>query len=141
MLFRSRPAIILDVAHNPHAAAVLAANLDSLAADAKPGSDTIAVFGMLHDKDVAGVCAALKGRIDKWHVAGLPGPRGSTAEALRETIRATDVIADIATYPSITAAFAAARDRATVDDRIVAFGSFLTVADVILACRISAPRR
>ena len=74
-----RPAIVLDVAHNPHAARVLAATLGAMGYFPA----TIAVFGMLADKDVRGVIDAVKARIDRWFVATLPGPRGAAADAIR----------------------------------------------------------
>ncbi len=70
-----RPAIVLDVAHNPHAARVLAEALGSMGFHPR----TFAVFGMLADKDIDGVVAAVKARIDRWYVATLPGPRGAPA--------------------------------------------------------------
>ncbi len=68
-----RPQVVLDVAHNPEAAAVLAANLG----DSGFAPETIAVFGMLRDKDIAGVVRAMAPRITRWHLATLPGPRGA----------------------------------------------------------------
>jgi len=66
-----RPAVVLDVAHNPQAAAMLAQNL----ADMGTYPATHAVFGMLRDKDIEGVCAALKGRFSAWYAAtGWPFP-------------------------------------------------------------------
>ena len=70
---------MLDVAHNPHAARALAATLGTMGYFPQ----TIAVFGMLADKDIAGVIAAVKARIDRWFVATLPGPRGATRRAMR----------------------------------------------------------
>ena len=74
--------MILDVAHNVEAAAVLAENLG----DSGFAPETIAVFGMLRDKDIAGVLRALAPRITRWHLASLPGPRGAVA---REDLAAT----------------------------------------------------
>ncbi len=67
--------MILDVAHNPHAARSLAQNLASL----PPCHKTFAVFAMLKDKDIAGVVRALKDHVDVWLVAGIHAPRGATA--------------------------------------------------------------
>ena len=67
-----RPTVVLDVAHNPHAAGVLADELGAMGFFAS----TIAVFGMFADKDIAGVAAAMNPRVDRWFVAPLPGPRG-----------------------------------------------------------------
>lgn len=126
-----RPVVILDVAHNPHAAAVLAENLDSMGFH----PSTHAVFSMLRDKDVAGVIARVGTRIDHWHVAPTPGPRGSDAAFIAALLRETGTEAAISEYPDLAAAYDGARDCAGADDRILAFGSFLTVAEVMRAIR------
>ncbi|RTZ47930.1 bifunctional tetrahydrofolate synthase/dihydrofolate synthase [Candidimonas sp. SYP-B2681] len=77
------PAIVLDVAHNPHAAAALGQNLDGMAYYPY----THAVVGMLNDKDVAGVIAKLATRVDHWYCAGVEGPRGMSGEALADIVR------------------------------------------------------
>jgi dihydrofolate synthase/folylpolyglutamate synthase len=127
-----RPTVILDVAHNPHAAAVLAENLSNMGFF----PDTHAVFGMLSDKDIRGVCQALRGRIDFWHVAGLPGPRGTSADMLEKVITESGAGGRVFCYGTPRAAFAAARRQANENDRIVVFGSFLTVADVMQAAEV-----
>ncbi|MBP9653470.1 MAG: bifunctional tetrahydrofolate synthase/dihydrofolate synthase [Rhodocyclaceae bacterium] len=121
-----RPAVVLDVGHNPQAAGVLADNLGSMAFH----PNTWAVFGMLADKDVAGVVGRVKGRIDHWLVATLPGPRGMAAGALAGVVKAQGAKA-VACFDSPADAYRAAREKAEENDRIVAFGSFLTVADVL----------
>jgi dihydrofolate synthase/folylpolyglutamate synthase len=121
-----RPTMVLDVAHNPHAAAVLAENLDRMGFYPV----THAVFGMLRDKDIAGVVNALGARIDHWHVAGTPGARGATADEIAAQLRAAG-IASVNVHASIADAYAAAESEAGPDDRILAFGSFLTVAEVM----------
>lgn len=131
-----QPTVILDVAHNPHAAAVLAQNLDNMGFHPY----THAVFGMLNDKDLAGVVAKLGSRIDYWYCAGLPGPRGTAGQALADQVAASlpplpagSESPGIQTYADPAQAFAAARERAGENDRIVIFGSFLTVASVLQA--------
>ena len=126
-----RPMVILDVAHNPHAAAVLAENLDRIESNVK--GRMIAVFGMLADKDIAGVVRCLRGRIDRWHAATLSGPRGTRADMLAEIIAREQPWAEVARFDSPSAAYAAARALAGPDDKILAFGSFLTVTDVLSA--------
>jgi len=127
-----RPAIVLDVAHNPHAARALAATLRSMGGF----TQTIGVFGMLADKDIAGVIAAMKPRIDCWRVATLPGPRGANAVAIQRELAAAGVQASaIRTFDDIAAALAAARDEVSEADRIVVFGSFLTVANALSAAK------
>jgi dihydrofolate synthase/folylpolyglutamate synthase len=130
-----RPATILDVAHNPHAAAVLAQNLDSMGFFPV----THSVFGMLADKDIAGVIARIGERVDHWHVGPTAGSRGCPATTIAGLLRAAGLgVGDgrsITEYASIAAAYAGARERASADDRILAFGSFLTVAEVLRALR------
>src|SRR5690606_10519402 len=93
---------------------------------------TWAVFGMLQDKDIGGVVARVEGRIDHWLAAGLQGPRGAGAHDLAAKLRERG-IEPYGTYESPGAAYCAARDAAKDSDRILAFGSFLTVADVLRA--------
>ncbi len=130
-----RPTTILDVAHNPHAAAVLAENLDSMGFFPV----THAVFGMLRDKDIAGVVARLGSRIDHWHVGSTPGVRGASASDVAALLRSAGVGTapgqSITEHSRVADAYLAARDSASADDRILAFGSFLTVADVMRAIR------
>jgi len=77
------PTIVLDVAHNPHAAAALGQNLDAMA----HSNATHAVVGMLGDKDVAGVVSRLATRVDHWYCASLGGPRGLSGEKLADIVR------------------------------------------------------
>ncbi len=128
-----RPTVILDVAHNPHAAAVTASNLDAMGFYPR----THAVFGVLRDKDIDGVIARVFDRIDRWHLAPTPGERGCDAQALAERVRAVartrGVDAVVDAYASIEEAWRGALSAAGVDDRILVFGSFFTVAGVMRA--------
>ena len=127
-----RPAIVLDVAHNPHAAGALAATLGTMGYF----PETLAVFGILADKDVTGVVAAMRLRVDRWFVATLPGPRGASAAALRVALERAGIAARaIRAFDDVASGFAAARDEAGEADRIVVFGSFLTVAAALAAAR------
>lgn len=127
-----RPTVILDVAHNPQAAGVLNENLASMGFF----PETWAVIGMLADKDVAGVVRLLRDRVDHWLVASLPGPRGLSAASLAAIVREAGVSVDVSEYDSPQVAYEVARGRAAEGDRIVAFGSFLTVADVLAAQKL-----
>jgi len=131
-----QPTVILDVAHNPHAAAVLAQNLDNMGFHPY----TYAVFGMLSDKDVAGVVAKFGQKIDHWFCTDLPGPRGLSGAALAghvertlDTAVASDQSPLCSHYADPAQAYAKARERAGDNDRILVFGSFLTVAAVLQA--------
>ncbi len=122
-----RPQVILDVAHNPAAAQALSENLGA----AGYAAETFAVFGMLRDKDIAGVARALASRITRWHLGTLGGPRGTDAEVLAQVLSSAGIRAPLFQHPSVAAALAAARGAAGENDKIVAFGSFLTVAEVM----------
>ena len=116
-----RPQIVLDVAHNVEAAAILADNL----AASPFAPDTIAVCGMLRDKDVAGVLRELSARVTRWHLATLPGPRGAQAKELAAHLGGEIVFE----HRHVGEALAAAMESAGENDKIVVFGSFLTVGE------------
>ena len=119
-----RPQVILDVAHNVEAARNLAENL----AASGFAPETIAVCGMLRDKDVAGVLRALAPRITRWHFASLPGPRGASAADLAQHLQPTT---PMERHDSVASALAAAQERAGEGDKILVFGSFLTVGEAM----------
>jgi len=134
-----RPAVILDVAHNPHAAAALAQNLGNMGFHRY----TFAIFGSMLDKDIDGVIDKLKDIVDHWYVTDLPLPRAAGAEHLKTRlleagVRPSDepgAERSVQVFSSPEQAFAAAIGRAGEDDRIAVFGSFLTVAGVMKARR------
>ncbi|GAB2883123.1 bifunctional tetrahydrofolate synthase/dihydrofolate synthase [Uliginosibacterium flavum] len=122
-----RPSVVLDVAHNPQAAAVLADNLSNMGFF----PDTWAVCGMLADKDIEGSLRAMLPRVDHWLLTDLPGPRGARASDLMTILRGLGAKGRIELFADPHSAFLSARERVSEGDRIVAFGSFLTVADVM----------
>ena len=124
-----RPAIVLDVAHNPQAVAGLADNLGEMGFFER----TIAVVGMLGDKDIAGALGALAGKIDVWLVAGLDVPRGAPAAALAAVVASEKLGGAVESFASPAEAFARAAKLAGENDRILVFGSFYTVAMVLRA--------
>jgi len=123
------PAVVVDVGHNPQAAQALA---DWLQLRQFPRVH--AVYGVLADKDVAGVLAALGRRVDHWHLAGLDrdSPRGLPIGALTEALRQTLPEASFDAHASVADALAAARAQARPGECILAFGSFF-VASAVLA--------
>ena len=132
-----RPTVVLDVAHNPHAAQVLAAAAGTMGFHPR----TFAVFGMLADKDIAGVVAAIAPRIDRWYLATLPGPRGAGAAVLQAVLQRAGVAPDaVRAFDDVAAAVAAARGDADEADRIIVFGSFLTVAAALAAAERGTSR-
>ncbi|MET0265686.1 MAG: bifunctional tetrahydrofolate synthase/dihydrofolate synthase [Duganella sp.] len=127
-----RPSVILDVAHNPHAAATLNQNLGNMGFHPY----TYAVFGSMQDKDIDGVIAAMGEHVDHWCLATLPSPRSATASELAAKVQLVQPERDertIQLFDDPAAAYANAVSRAGENDRIVVFGSFLTVAGVMAA--------
>ena len=130
-----RPQVILDVAHNPHAAATLAQNLDNMGFFPV----TYAIFGAMSDKDVLGVVSQLKDKIDHWYLTGLPLPRAADTLHLADCLQKAGVSESteknaertIRHFSTPQEAFNEAKGRATENDRIAVFGSFLTVAGVM----------
>ena len=124
-IIQRQPEIILDVAHNPHAARALASSLNAL-----PAKRTFAVFSILADKDSDAVINTLQGSIDEWFIAPLDLPRGMTLTALTAKLKKHN-IQTIHPHNTIQAAYTAALSQVTENDRIIVFGSFHTVAEVL----------
>lgn len=124
-----QPVLVLDVAHNPHAAAALAENLDAMGFYPQ----TQAVFGAMADKDVRPMLERLDPLIDAWHFCDLPTPRAARAVDLRGVWQAGTRRRDgrAAVHPDPAAALQAAIADADPAGRIVVFGSFYTVGGVL----------
>jgi dihydrofolate synthase/folylpolyglutamate synthase len=117
---------VLDVAHNPPAAAVLAAELRSQPVRGR----TIAVAGMLADKEVAAVARELDGVFDHWLLADLSDePRGLAAAALQARLPPLRGVLEL--MPNVAAACARARELARPRDRVVVLGSFHVVGPAL----------
>ena len=123
------PTLVLDVAHNPHSVAALAANLDAMGFY----PTTHAVFGAMADKDLAPMLAKLGPLIDRWYCTDLPTPRAATGAALKAAWESQNSRKDASAlaFSSPAQALQAAVDAADPADRIVVFGSFYTVGGVL----------
>ena len=120
-----RPTVVLDVAHNPHAAATLAESIEAMAYHPY----TYAVFGAMADKDIDGVLKPLLNTVDYWYCTDLPTSRAASASDLAKRLRAFNKEALVFMDPG--AAYQAALDKAGEGDRILVFGSFYTVSGVM----------
>lgn len=124
-----QPTLVLDVAHNPHSVAALAANLDAMGFY----PTTHAVFGAMADKDLPPMLAKVMPMIDKWYFTDLPTARAASAAQLLDKWQKLNTRSDAsaAVYTSPQAALDAAVVAALPTDRIVVFGSFYTVGGVL----------
>ena len=136
-----QPTIILDVGHNPHAAGHLVANMGNMAYH----PETYAVFGMMADKDIDGVIHHLRNHVDHWICCDLPGPRGASAQMLEDYLHAAGITnlkdpkkginRSVVCTTTPDEGLRLARRQADPGDRILVFGSFLTVAQALPAVR------
>jgi dihydrofolate synthase / folylpolyglutamate synthase len=118
-----QPTVVLDVAHNAQAVAVLARNLDAMGFYPR----THAVFGAMRDKQLAALVAPLRPLVDRWHLCELPSARTAAIGDLAALLPG----ADVSTHADPASAWQAASASADPADRIVVFGSFLTVGGVL----------
>ena len=124
-----QPALVLDVAHNAHAVAVLAENLDAMGYY----PCTHLVLGAMADKDVAPMLARIAPLADAWYFTDLPTPRASPAENLKQAWQALGLRDDarVSCHANPQAALQSAVAAADPADRIVVFGSFYTVGGIL----------
>ena len=126
-----QPTLVLDVAHNPHAVAALTQSLDQMGFFPR----THAVFGVMHDKDIAGILARIAPLVDHWHFTDLPVARAASAASLAQLHAGLGLKGPgpvtVAQHTDPMRAFAAALGAADPADRIVVFGSFHTVGGVL----------
>ncbi|MBK9347125.1 MAG: bifunctional tetrahydrofolate synthase/dihydrofolate synthase [Burkholderiales bacterium] len=124
-----QPTLVLDVAHNPHSVAALAANLDAMGYF----PTTHAIFGAMADKDLAPMVAKVGPLMDRWYFTDLPTPRAATGKALQAQWQAQNTRKDATAqaYADPMQALQAAIAQADPTDRIVVFGSFYTVGGVL----------
>jgi dihydrofolate synthase/folylpolyglutamate synthase len=113
------------VAHNEPAAAVLAAELAARPARGR----TIAVLGMLADKDAAAVVQQLRAHVQSWVLCSIGEPRGLSAAQLQA--RLDPGLAVVAQAPDVAAGCARAAALAQPGDRVLVCGSFHTVGPAL----------
>jgi dihydrofolate synthase/folylpolyglutamate synthase len=124
-----QPTLVLDVAHNPHAVAALAVNLDAMGFF----PTTHGIFGAMADKDVASLIKRMNPLVDQWYFTDLPTPRAATAGEMLRIWQAQNTRKDAGAsiHPDPESALQAALSGADPADRIVVFGSFFTVGGVL----------
>ena len=123
------PTLVLDVAHNAHAVAALAENLDAMGFY----PTTHGVFGVMADKDLAPILARIGPMVDRWYFTDLPTQRAAKAADLLASWQAQNTRTDVSgsVHADPMEALRAAIEHADPADRIVVFGSFFTVGGVL----------
>ena len=121
-----RPTILLDGAHNPGAAKVLADYLTQ-SARSHPGRPVVLVLGMMRDKDHRGFVEPLRGLVDEVVLTQADLPRSSTAQELRASL--DGLLPHPHVMPSLSDAMALARRLATLDGLVCVTGSLMLVGE------------
>jgi dihydrofolate synthase/folylpolyglutamate synthase len=121
------PTLVFDVAHNPQGAQSLAANLCQLMGEGRLHG----VCGLLADKDAEGLVRPLTETVDAWYLARPDSPRGMSAERLAQRFLGAGVERPLRVLPSVADAVDAARAQASPEDKVLVFGSFVTVGEAM----------
>ncbi|MEW6265204.1 MAG: folylpolyglutamate synthase/dihydrofolate synthase family protein [Thermodesulfobacteriota bacterium] len=116
------PILMLDGAHNPDAARVLARTLDGL-----DYRDLHLILGIMADKDIAGIMAPLLSRARVLYLTRPAYFRAAPAETLARA--AAGFSGPQSLYETVPAAIEAARTSAGPGDLILVTGSLFTVGE------------
>ena len=116
--------LLLDVAHNPAAARVLAAKIPIIK------GTTYAVASVLNDKDWAGIVTEIHPSVDIWLLGKITdNHRAMETQPLLEVVYNSG--AEAVCFESVEMAFNRAVQLTSPDDQVVVFGSFHTVSAVL----------
>jgi dihydrofolate synthase/folylpolyglutamate synthase len=123
-VIQNKPTVMLDVAHNPHAANLLAFDIKNM-----KYKRVIAVVAMLSDKDIIATLAPMLSVVSNWYCASLDIPRGAKSSTLVSAVLSSQQ--KVLEYDSVEIAYKYALEKAKQDDLVIVFGSFYTVTDVL----------
>ena len=126
-IINESPEWLLDVAHNPQSAKELAKYIDTN----KVSGKTFALFSMLADKDIIEVIKLMKPVIDEWHIVPLPGSRGIQLNELKQRFTDSSTDTKLVAHKSFSDACQILINITKGEDRVVAFGSFLVVSEIL----------
>lgn len=122
-----RPQMLVDVAHNPEAARAL----EGVLAQSPCKGETHAVFAVLANKDAGQIIESLSNVVDVWHIAPLKHPAGLPVQALVKHLKASANSLRYNEYTSITSAWNSVKKSIRPEDRMIGFGSFYCVAEIL----------
>ena len=152
---KTKPEWLIDVAHNPHAAEQLAKYITQNPVKGK----TFALFSMLRDKDISEVLTIMDNAIDEWHIVATKGSRGLSLYELKqhfsdrcqlsnmqktnklnnkqniEQEEQVKTLTEVISYDNFNDACDALKNIAKDKDRVVAFGSFLVISEILDNCK------
>ncbi|MEE9446281.1 MAG: bifunctional tetrahydrofolate synthase/dihydrofolate synthase [Cocleimonas sp.] len=126
-IINENPEWLIDVAHNPHSAKALSKHMDQHPSSGK----TYALFSMLKDKDIQKVLAIMEHHIDEWHIVEIEGSRGLSLVELKIRMKKASLSGNIISHDNFSKAIENLKKRIKNKDKVVAFGSFLVVSQVM----------
>ena len=142
-VIQTQPEWLIDVAHNPHAAKQLAKYIQENPVNGR----TYALFSMLRDKDINEVLNIMDSVIDEWHIVATKGSRGLSLDELKQHFSQQNIkknternlqlntLTQVISYDSFSDACDALKNMAKDEDRVVAFGSFLVISEILDNCK------
>lgn len=124
---------ILDVAHNPLGSQWLAQKL-------KAEENHIAVWSSYKDKDLKGIVGSIQEKVKFWVIAPLQDKRSASIEQLQQALEEQGVPSEcIFCEETVGLAYKKAYSLARLQDKIIVFGSFKTVGEVMISLPMSLP--
>ncbi|MDA7841480.1 bifunctional tetrahydrofolate synthase/dihydrofolate synthase [Gammaproteobacteria bacterium] len=130
------PEIIIDVAHNADSAEKLSDNLNK-----EDKKNTIAVIGVLKDKDVYSLIKPMINNIDKWYCGTINSDRGMNSDEIKTRMSSTVSQKNIETFNSIDKACSQAMASLGKNDRLIVYGSFYTVSEFLDYYELTSKRK
>ena len=124
------PVTLIDVSHNAQSVAYLAKIV--VDGKSKTYNKIHAVFSALGDKDIDTLIEPMVPCVEQWYPTLLAGKRAASAEQLQSIFRKYGII-EQEFYKSPLDAYWIACQKASPNDLIVVYGSFLTVGEVLAA--------
>ena len=129
--------VVLDVAHNPAAASMLASNISRELSINHRIKQISVVIGLMADKDVRGFIAELRPFVDSWYVAGFDDPRAMPVKNIAACLDNEDriILPDDRTFlecynQACADLYSYQKKEAGSEGLIIVTGSFLCVSAV-----------
>ena len=120
------PAVLIDVAHNPQSAALLAQNIKQYYPDRR----VLALFSVMADKDITEIVGHMKGWVEKWYPVALEIERAASTEEIIAVLLDCGVRDFKEQLKNFDEAWNAAVDDVNSNnDIILIFGSFFLVSE------------
>jgi len=119
--------VLLDVAHNPQAAEILAGYLRTRF----PERRIHAVFAVMRDKDIAGIVIPMKPLVECWYLAPIPLARTASEPELRALFHEICIDNLEGGFDTAAEAFAVAKRNANKDGLVLIFGTFPLVSEFL----------